>query len=208
MTITVFGASGKVGSLVIEEALRRGHAVVAFAHSQSNLPQKPGLSIKQGDVHDAKAVAEAIKGSAAVISALGSWGTPSKDILSAGMQNIIPAMESSAIERLISLSGSDARAAGDDLSLIHRLSRTAFKVIAGKVLSDGEKHIQLLEASALDWTVLRSPRMSKHGGGYQLTNKRPLPWASVGRQSVANCLVDLAEANQYARQAPYIARAN
>jgi putative NADH-flavin reductase len=206
MTITVFGASGNVGRLVVEEALRRGHKVVAFTHSHSNLPKGDGLSTKQGDVHEADSVAAAIKGSEAVISALGSWGTPGKDILAAAMQNIIPAMEMNKLKRIVGVSGSDARAAGDELSLLHRLSRAAFRLIASKVLMDSEQHIKLLESSGLSWTVIRSPRMSKYGNAYKLSQKRPSPWASVGRPSVAVCLVDLAENFEYLKQAPYISR--
>ena len=206
LKVTVFGASGRVGRLVVEEALRHGYEVTAFTHSK-NLPEAAGLSVKQGDIHDAADVARAVEGSQAVISALGSWGTPGKDVLAAGMQNIIAAMDSAGIKRLVSLSGSDARAAGDDLGLLHRLSRASFKLIANKVLTDGEKHIKLLEASDLDWTVLRSPRMSKHGDSYKLVSQRSQPWSSVGRPSVASCLVEQLEDTEHIKQAPFIARA-
>lgn len=207
MRVTVFGASGNVGRLVVEEALRRGYEVVAFTHSQSKLPKRAGLSVKQGDVHDSETVAAAIKGSDAVISALGSWGTPSKDILTAGMRGIVPAMQANGVKRVISLTGSDARAAGDDLSVIHRISRNLFKIIGRRIINDGERHIRVLEASGLDWTVLRSPRMSKRGSAYRLGRKRPAPWASVGHESVATCLVDQLTDTEHIKQAPFITRA-
>lgn len=42
------------------------------------------------------------------MSALGSWGTESKDILSSVIVNIIKAMKAEKVSRIISLTGTDA----------------------------------------------------------------------------------------------------
>lgn len=207
MKIIILGAGGKVGRLVVDEALQRDYQVIAFTHNPAKFGERKGLTCKQGDVHDVRAVAKAVQGCGAAISALGSWGTPDKDILSAGMQSLIPAMKEQGIKRIISLTGSDARATGDELSLLHRLSRNLLMMVSRKVLTDGENHIKLLEDSGLDWTVIRSPRMAKRGKAYALSNKRPLPWTSVGRPAVANCLVDQLDDRQHLHQAPFIVRA-
>lgn len=208
MHITVFGANGRVGSLVVAEALRRGHRVRAFTHRQSALAPHENLEIRQGDIYDASAVAAALDGAEAVISALGSWGTPKKDVLSAGMQAIVPAMTEQGIRRIISLTGHDARHSVDALGLIHRFSHFLLNILAPKILADGETHLQLLEASELDFTVVRSPVMNNLGDpeACQLTAKRPLPWATINRTSVAHTMVELVGTAEYTRQAPYIIR--
>ncbi|HEY5442052.1 MAG TPA: NAD(P)H-binding protein [Candidatus Saccharimonadales bacterium] len=208
MQITIFGASGKVGSLVVAQALKQGYSVVAFVHSRSRLPENPNLRTVKGDIYNAQDVAKAVAGSKAVISALGSWGTPKKDVLTVAMRHIIPAVQSGT--RIISLTGSDARADGDSLSLLHRLSHASIKLVPGvkKILADGEEHIHLLEASGLDWTVIRSPVMNERGNPEHatLTDKRPAPWGTINRHAVAASLVDLIDNGQYSRQAPFIAR--
>lgn len=208
MQLTVFGATGKVGKLVVDEALSRGHKVVAFVHSSSDLPKDKKLQIVNGDVYNPEAVAEAIKGSDAVISALGSWGTPNKDILKAGMENIIPAMEKQKLARIISLTGHGANAPGDKFELLHTISRWMLVILAPRILHDGEKHIEQLAASKLDWTVVRSSLMEEHGNPkrFILSLKRPLPLAMVHRKAVANCLVNLAETKDFNKQAPFILR--
>ena len=208
MQITIYGASGKVGRLVVELALERGYQVVAFVHSSPPFTEHNNLRIVKGDIYNAKDVATAVKGSEAVISTLGSWGTPKKDVLTSGMQHIIPAMQSSGMRRIISLTGSDARAAGDSKSLIHRFSHTAAKIGAGKILADGERHIMLLEESDLDWTVVRSPIMNNRGDApkFALTNERPMPWATINRRSVAQCMVDLSCSSEHQQEAQYITR--
>jgi putative NADH-flavin reductase len=208
MQITVFGANGRVGSLVVEQALRQGYKVTAFVHSASGLPPNPNLQVVKGDIYNAADVVAALSGSKVVISALGSWGTPKKDVLTAAMQYIIPAMQVNKRQRIISLTGADARAAGDVMTPIHQLSHVMISLSPGlrKILADGEKHIELLEASDLAWTVIRSPVMNEHSeaGRCRLTSRRPLPWATINRHAVANTLVNLIDDNSYNQQAPFI----
>src|SRR4051812_21694445 len=101
MHLVIFGASGKVGRIITQKALKNGHSVTAFVHNHADFPHHPMLTIYRGDIRDPASVAKAIKGADAVISALGSWGTPTKNILSEGMRVIIPAMEAQGIRRIV-----------------------------------------------------------------------------------------------------------
>lgn len=207
MKVAVFGAGGKVGSLVVGELLTRGHQVNAFVHSRPPRAEADGLKIVKGDVYDAPSVTDAIAGCDAVISALSSWHSPRKDVLSAGMTAIIPAMRSAGVSRIISLTGADARVAGDRLGMFHRLSYPLLSLAAGKVLQDGEAHIRQLQESGLQWTVLRSPVMTPGAvEAYALRDDRPLPWTTVPRQAVAKAMCDLLESGGYDGQSPYIVR--
>jgi putative NADH-flavin reductase len=206
MKIVVFGANGRVGSLVVAELLSRGHKVKAFVHSGSKFKDNPNLEIIKGDVYNAKDVDTAIHGSNAVISALGSWGTPKKNILTEGMKNIIPAMQQNKVKRIVSLTGSDASAPNDAENLLHRVSHLALLVVASKILKDGENHIKLLVESKLDWTVLRSPIMNDKGSKFIVANTRPKPWATINRKSVVLAMMDLIESNQNLNKALYISR--
>lgn len=210
MRITIFGATGKVGSIITAEALRRGHEVVAFVHRKHNFEDNPLLSVYQGDAYNTGQVSKAIKGSDAVISALSSWGTPSKDVLSSAMVSAIPAMKKHKVKRIISLTGADARAPGDSLGIVHRLSHFGISIVGGKVLKDGENHIKLLASSDLDWTVIRSPVMNEKGNPFhfELTNIRPKPWQTINRHSVALAMIQQLEDDTCLHAAPFIARAN
>lgn len=208
MKITVFGAGGKVGRLVVTEALARDHSVVAFVHHDTNFTKNPKLEVIQGDVREQEKVALAIKDTDAVISSLGSWGTPSKDILTTAMLSLTEVMKSSKVSRIVSLTGSDARSAFDVPTMLNSVSRPLFNLIAGKVLYDGEQHIRLLQQSELNWTVVRSPVMNERGkpDDYRLVEKRPYPWQSINRHAVAKSMVDLAESNDYIGTSPFIVR--
>jgi putative NADH-flavin reductase len=207
MQITVFGANGKVGAYVVRELLDKGYVVIAFIHGSHQFRANPKLKIIEGDIYSAKDVNKALVGSKIVISTLGSWGTPKQDILSEGMKNIIPAMKDIGITRIVSLTGADARAEGDTISVLHWLGRQSLRMIAPKVLHDGEEHIRLLQESSLDWTVLRSPIMNERGvAAYKVANSRPKPWQTINRRAVAKAMVEQLEDNTSAQDCPYISR--
>lgn len=207
MQITVFGASGRVGQLVVAIAVSRGHKVVAFVHSHNPFEGVEGVRVVQGDISDKQVVAAALQGSQAVVSTLGSWGTKQKNILEQGMQAILPAMRQAGITRIITVTGSGAHWSADKPKLSATVGRLFIKLIAGKILRDGERHLQLLEASYLDWTSVRSPVMKGAGTEYVLSHNAPSVLANVSREAVATCLVDQLDDDTYNQRAPYIHRA-
>lgn len=209
MQITVLGASGKVGRLVVAEALARGHRVVAMVHQHNPFDAQDNLVVQAGDVHSGHQVAACLHGSQAVICSLGSWGTASKDIVASGTRQAIVAMHALGVSRIVSLTGADAYAAGDQrpVPLLRRLSHLAAQATAGKILRDGEAHIRLLAASHLDWTVLRSPVMTNGSDRlYRLTLRPGTPWQTISRRAVAKGLLDQLEEPGYLGAAPFIYR--
>lgn len=207
MIVTIFGASGKVGRLVVAEALDRGHTVRAFIHQTNNFELHPRLSVTQGDIHDPQAVSQALQGSEAVICTLGSWGSPTKDIVSAAIRTITPIMEAAGIERIISLTGSDAYDISDEPTAQRRVAHLFAKLVAGKILTDGEEHIRLLRASRLDWTVLRSPVMTNDARIFYKLSLRPVAfWQAIPRRAVAKAILDQLDGAGYSLAAPFIHR--
>lgn len=207
MTIAVFGASGKVGSLVTQKLLADGHHVRAFVHGSSPFKPRKSLEVIQGDIHLSDDVERALAGCHAVISCLGSWGTPSKDILTVAMHHIVPAMNAHKITRLVSLTGSGAALPGEKLPLIDRLNRALLLVAAGKILRDGEEHLRILSESNLDWTVLRSPVMtSGNETPFSLSGRAPSPLATIPRASVVTALVSQLSNYSHLKRAPHIHR--
>ena len=208
MKILVFGANGRVGQLVVRDALAAGHSVVAFVHGDHGFLETSGLEVRHGDIYSLEDVDAAIDGVDAVISALGSWGTQGKDILTSGMKNIIPSMQKYGVKRIVSLTGSDARVDGEDQGLVSSMFRAVLMIMAGKILNDGEEHMRLLSASNLDWTTVRSPVMNDRGdpAKYTLVTKKPSLLATINRASVAKALVDLVPTKDFLKQTPHIKR--
>ncbi|GAA1767642.1 MULTISPECIES: NAD(P)-dependent oxidoreductase [Streptomonospora] len=73
--IAVFGASGMIGSRVVDEALARGHGVTALARDRTRLPHKgERLAVATADVLDPGDVTAAARGQDVLVSAVGGDG--------------------------------------------------------------------------------------------------------------------------------------
>jgi len=207
MNIVVFGANGKVGSIIVKKLLERGHSVTAFIHGSHTLGKNNQLKIVKGDIYSSQDVEKAISGNEVVVSALGSWGTPKKDILTVGMSHIIDSSKANIIRRVISLTGADARAYGDEKDSVHRAMYAFIGVAAGKILRDGENHIEQLRTSGLNWVVVRSPVMNEKGSeGFSLTETRPKPWQTINRHAVAESMVSQVDDFSWSEISPFISR--
>ncbi len=68
MKIAHIGATGKVGSKILQELLQRGHTVTAIARQPEKAPQNAGVTPARGDITDPAALALVVKGHDAVIS--------------------------------------------------------------------------------------------------------------------------------------------
>jgi hypothetical protein len=110
MKVTLFGATGRTGGLVMERALSTGHEVTVLVRDPSKLKQpQAGLHVIQGDARQAGAVAETVQGTDVVISALGSGG----DTLTLFGRNVMAAMERMGVKRIVSLVGASVVVPGD-----------------------------------------------------------------------------------------------
>ncbi|MGY2487883.1 NAD(P)-dependent oxidoreductase [Cupriavidus sp. CP313] len=68
MKIAIIGATGRVGTRLTDEALRRGHQVTAIARQASKLPARDGVTTRDVDGADVAALAAALAGNDVVIS--------------------------------------------------------------------------------------------------------------------------------------------
>jgi len=107
MKVLVIGATGRLGSHLVEHALEAGHEVTAFARNIDEFPlSHPNLKLKQGDVLYPALIEAALPGQDAVISVIGirQFKGPIT-LLSTGIRNIITAMENQNIKRLVTITG-------------------------------------------------------------------------------------------------------
>ena len=154
MKVIVFGATGSVGHLAVKELLEAGHEVTAFARK----PEKLGLTDANlfrtaGDALDAKDVLEAVKGHDAAVITLGSGLSRKSVIRSQGTMNVIWAMQAQGVKRLICQSTLGARDSWSNLNFWWK--RVMFGALLAPVFRDHELQEQLVEASGLDWTIVR-----------------------------------------------------
>lgn len=98
VTALVVGATGSVGRLVVEEALREGHAVRALVRDTGRArPLPPDAQVVVGDVTRPDSLAEAVDGVDAVVFTLGSDGAGkagAETVDYGGVRNVLRALGS------------------------------------------------------------------------------------------------------------------
>ena len=161
MDLIVFGASGKLGLKIVEQALTGGHRVRAFVRTPSKITmQHPYLTLFQGDSMDAGAVSKALAEQDAVISALGPERPPIPEMMEKSARNIVTAMKEHGMYRLVSTTGAGVWQQNDQPKAIDYLIAILLNIFAKEVLRDSAANVEVIKASSLDWTIVRFPRLT------------------------------------------------
>jgi putative NADH-flavin reductase len=204
MHITVFGASGRTGSLVVDEALAAGHHVTAFVRDPAKLQRAhERLSVVQGDSSDPSAIASAAAGADAAISALGPVKGSPKDLLVTAQRNIVAALEQAGVRRYVVLTGAGVRDANDQPKIVDHIFGFLLRLMAADVLRDSEASIGIVRASSLDWVVVRGPRLTDGAktGSYRVGYVGAESGTQISRADLAVFMVE-----QVAAQTPWLRR--
>lgn len=94
-TIVVYGASGRVGAVVVEEALQRGHDVIGVSRNPGSLAiEAPNFSAVQGDVTSLESMLEIVAGVDAVVitvRGVGPGNTPEEAVTSIAAETFVEA---------------------------------------------------------------------------------------------------------------------
>lgn len=140
--LAITGVTGFVGSAVLNAALAEGHQVKALVRREQ--PPRAGVEWVRGDLSDTAALAALVAGADAVIHVAGLTNTPDPAEFETanvtGTANVLAAMKGAGLKRLVFVSSLAAREP--------QLSAYG----ASKARAEA-----LVEASGLDWTMVRPP---------------------------------------------------
>ena len=105
--VILIGATGFVGSAILNELLSRGHKVTAVVRHAAKLPKNDNLTAVEEDVANVDAIADIAKGKDAVISAYNpGWGNPQiGKINDENYPKIVEAVKKSGVGRLLIVGG-------------------------------------------------------------------------------------------------------
>jgi uncharacterized protein YbjT (DUF2867 family) len=203
--VLVIGATGGTGRQLVTRALERGYAVTALVRDPSRLQvNHPKLTVIQGDVLDADAVANTVRGQDAVLCALGHkrFFAPTR-ILSEGTRNILRAMEAHGVRRLVC---ETSLGIGDSAGRMG-LSYTFFviPVILPFYFWDKTRQERLIAGSGTEWVIVRPGALTNgdakgryhHGRGIGSF----LRTVRIARADVAAFMLDQLASDTYLRTA-------
>jgi putative NADH-flavin reductase len=206
MRLLIIGATGGTGRELVQQALAQGHQVTAFVRDPAKLQiEHANLRVAKGDVLDYPTVEAAMRGQDAVLSALGHkrFMYPNK-IQSEGMRNILRAMKSCDVPRLIC---ETALGIGNSVGRLG-LPHTFFflPLILQFYMWDKLRQEELIMASDRDWVIVR-PGVLTNGsarGNYRHGADVGSYWwpVMIARADVADFMLKQLREDEYLGLAP------
>ena len=205
--LTVFGATGGVGTQLVGQALDSGHAVTAFVREPATLARSDELVVIVGRLDDYAAVEGAIDGADVILSALGARrNTPDQvTVFSTAMANITRAMQKTGVKRLVAISGAGVIVPGDTVTLSRRLVRFLLRRLAAHIATAKEREYEIVSATDLDWTLVRPPRIvpGPATGRYRVFAGR-VPSPRISQGDVAHFMLRCVGSHEWVRKAPIL----
>jgi putative NADH-flavin reductase len=181
MRVTIFGATGRTGRLVVDDARRRGLEVTALVRNRAKADFPDGVRVVEGDAREAGAVTDALEGADAALSVMAiPEGTGPMTDLSDATRTIVAAMEASGPRRLV---------IAVNTSVFHdRPVKPPFDVVA----EEHRRDLATVQASSLDWTALAPTFLTddESSGTYVVELDAKAPGAGIPRGDLAVAVLD------------------
>jgi hypothetical protein len=215
MKIVLYGATGKAGSRILTELLRRDHEVVAVIRNLEKYPERLArharLTAQQGDLSSVEGIVEGIGGAQAVVSAYGPPPDKTEQLPGVTKREIAAvekvSQQASSPEhapRLMVVGGAGSLEVAPGVTLE---SAKDFPAAWRPIAQAHEKALELLRESSIDWTCLSPAAFFEPGrrtGKFRLGQDELLTAADgkswISMEDYAIALVDELEQPQHRRQ--------
>ena len=196
MKIALIGATGRAGSEILKELVRRGHAVTAIVRNPEKVPPAANITAAKGDVFDTTGLTELLKGHAAVISAV--------HFLQSDPQKLIDAVKAAGVKRYLVVGGAGSLEVAPGVALVTTPEFPA--EYKAEALKGGDFLALLRQEKDLDWTFLSPSALFFDGprtGTFRLGKDQLLSsekGSSISFADYAIALADEVETPAHSRQ--------
>lgn len=196
MKIAIIGATGNIGTRLVNEALNRHHAVTAIARDTSKLTKRPGLVTTVGDVTKPDVLLPFLKGHDAIISSLKFNGTD--------VQQLIDLVRRSGVKRYLVVGGAASLEIAPGQIL---LNAPSFPEAYRPEASAAKAFLDVLrQVNDLDWTFLSPSALIGPGertGKFRLADNTlltaPDGKSSISYEDYAVAMIDEVETPRHVR---------
>ena len=172
LDILVYGASGNIGSLVVAEALQRGHRVTAVSRDPSRLAtQHRNLVVAGGDLLDIASIEHLVRGQDVVISAvrgvIGDKADPGKALQLISVRNIVAVLRDAGqpAPRFIHVGGSGSLEVEPGVLFAEKLPKLLLpKRLESEIIGQIWALDYLRGVTDVQWTYATPPKNLTNGG--------------------------------------------
>jgi len=211
MNVTVFGATGAIGQLIVDQLLRQGENVTAYARNAAKVPGRwdGSVNVVIGAITDVTAIDAAVAGADAVVSALGpsmdrnATGLPLVD----GTRLIVASMKRHGIRRYVGNGTPSVLDQRDEVTMQTRLVGWMAQTFLPRAYREMIGMSRIITESGLDWTIVRfiAPKNGPATGIVRagFFGKDKIGWG-ITRGDIAAFTTDQISSPQYSRAAPAV----
>jgi putative NADH-flavin reductase len=205
--IIVFGATGRTGKPLVQQALAAGHEVTAYVRDASKITmQHPKLKVVVGTLGETDKILNAITGQDAVFSALGPVRGGSKTVMEDSAKVITAAMKQTGVKRFITVTGAGVEQPGDTPKAFNKFMSFMLNTFAKDVLVDSAKHAAIVRSSGVEFIIVRVPMLTdgERKGQYRVGRVGKDDGPRISRADVADFMLKQANDPSYVGQSPVI----
>ena len=197
MNIVLIGATGNIGSRVLDEALGRHHKVTAVTRDPSKLAARANMQVKAGNTANVAAMADVLKGHDVAVASV-KWNE-------ADIAQVLDSLRRAGVKRCLFVVGAG--------SLLRKDGRTHFEHMAEKGIQPPTSKPATLaldmmrKVTDLDWTAISPPASIQPGertGKFRLGTDRLIEddkgESRISREDFAIAIVDEIEKPRHVRQ--------
>lgn len=195
----VFGASGRTGKEVVNEAVSKGISVRAVVRKTSAIFFQEPIQTVFFDYTNIEVLTKIISGVSCVVIAFGPR-SPYKDLFCAeATKNIVMAMEKLGVKRIICQTGAMTGDYQNNRSFFFGLMSTLFRINDPRAYNDRVEQEDVIKQSSLEWTIVKPPRLTDIMTHNVVAGPdvRVGLLSSISRKSLAGFIVNEIESPQY-----------
>ena len=210
MKVTIFGATGSLGSECLELCLEAGHDVTVLVRTPSKLADQVSsrVTVVEGDGLDANAVDAALGGGTeAVLFAIGVDKSSPENLCTDSTRHILGAMSRLGVRRFVWCGGGSTIVEDDDVTLGARFVELFASTFMGLRHRDKQHQLELLNQHRnLDWIGIRPLQMraGPKRGEYRLGFHRYSGLSSISFADCAHAMVEMLTDDTWLHRAPVV----
>ena len=197
MNIVLAGATGNIGSRILDEALQRGHRVTGLTRDPAKLAARNGLQAKKANTTEVAAFADVLKGHDAAILSV-KWNE--NDV-----HQVLDALRKAGVKRCLFVVGAGSLLRDDGRTHFDHMAEKGIQPPTSKPAALALAEVQ--KVTDLEWTAISPPASIQPGertGKFRLGRDRLLEddkgKSEISREDFAIAILDEIEKPKHIRQ--------
>ncbi|MGI9431509.1 MAG: NAD(P)-dependent oxidoreductase [Myxococcota bacterium] len=209
MRITLFGATGALGSECLRQCLDARHEVTVVARTPDKLDRslRAQIQVIEGDALDAVVVDRALEGAEVALFAIGIDKSSPENLCTDITRHILASMRKHGTRRLVWCGGGSTIVAADEVTFGARFVEFFANTFMGLRHRDKAHQLELLEQNRdLEWIGIRPLQMrtGPRRGHYRVGFDRFSGLSKIHFADCADAMIQMLEDDTWLHQAPIV----